>query len=103
MVASILSFVVVIALFLLLVWLTRRLWRVRNPGLRWLGVIVFGLLTAVVGLVTVVALVGAARLNLPQSNPVPEVTVAGTPEQIERGERLVNICAGCHSTAMAPP
>ncbi|HEX8684557.1 MAG TPA: c-type cytochrome [Ardenticatenaceae bacterium] len=103
MVASILSFVVVIALFLLLAWLTRRLWRVRNPGLRWLGVIVFGLLTAVVGLVTVVALVGAARLNLPQSNPVPDATVAGTPEQIARGERLVNICAGCHSTTLAPP
>jgi mono/diheme cytochrome c family protein len=98
-----LSFVVVIALFLLLAWLTRRLWRVRNPGLRWLGVIVFGLLTVVVGLFTVVALTGTARMNLPQSNPVPEVAVAGTPEQIARGERLANVCAGCHSITGTPP
>jgi mono/diheme cytochrome c family protein len=34
----------------------------------------------------------------PSAAPAPDLTVAGTPEQIARGEYLVNIaCVGCHS------
>jgi mono/diheme cytochrome c family protein len=34
---------------------------------------------------------------------VSNVQVAGTPDQIARGEKLAYICAGCHSTTAAPP
>jgi mono/diheme cytochrome c family protein len=41
---------------------------------------------------------GIAATYFPGAAPAPDVTVADTPEQIARGEYLVNIaCVGCHS------
>jgi cytochrome c553 len=42
-------------------------------------------------------LIGFYKLNQQHANPVADVHVAGTPEQVARGERLAHICAGCHS------
>jgi mono/diheme cytochrome c family protein len=94
---------VLVLLTVLFAWLLTRAWRARNAALKWIGTILTGLLTLLFGLLTVVSLVGFYRLNRTYANPVPNVTVAGTPEQIARGEKLVQICAGCHSSAARPP
>lgn len=103
MIANILSFVVVIVLFLLFAWFTRRAWRARTPAVRWVGGALSGLLTLVLGLVTVLSLVGVVRFYAPRSNPVSEVAVAGTPEQLARGEQLAHTCMGCHSSNIQLP
>ena len=61
------------------------------------GVIIAGLLTLIPTALLVLSLIGFYKLNQQKSNPVSDVKVAGTPEQIARGEKLANICLGCHS------
>jgi len=40
---------------------------------------------------------GVAAFYFPGADPAPDLTVAGTPEQVARGEYLVNLsCIGCH-------
>ena len=78
-------------------WLTRRAWGARRAWIKWPGVIFAGLLT----LVAVLAFGGAAstyfRVYMPRSNKAPDIQVAGTPEQIARGQKLANMCKGCHT------
>lgn len=95
---SIFNFVLVGALIALFAFLFLRARRARNAVVKWAGLIVTGLLTVLLAAVFIVALVGALRLNAKHDNPVPEVTVAMTPEQIARGERIASLCLGCHST-----
>lgn len=78
-------------------FLVTRAWKLKNPILKWGGVVVGGLFTLIPTLLLVLALTGFAKLNQSYSNPVTDVKVAGTPEQIARGERLAYICASCHS------
>ncbi len=57
-----------------------------------------GLLTLIIALVTVLILVCAFKAHMPRGNPVVEVDVAGTPDQIARGAHLANtVCATCHT------
>lgn len=89
----------VIGLVVLFGWLTRQAWGLRNPFLKWMGVILGGLLTLVVGFVSALALIGVFKYYNPPSNPVPELQVEGTAEQIARGEHLASaFCVECHST-----
>lgn len=79
-------------------WLAWRAFKARNGLVKWLGGSVSALLTLVVGLVTVVAAFGLLKLYLPTGSPVTDLQVAGTPEQIARGEHLANtFCVECHS------
>jgi mono/diheme cytochrome c family protein len=63
---------------------------------------VLAVLVVLVGLlVGAVYLNGQRQLTIRYDNPVPNVTVAASPERIERGRYLVSTfaeCAGCHST-----
>ena len=89
----------VIGLAVLFGWLTRRAWGSRNPFLKWIGVILSGLLTLLVGFVSALALVGVFKYYNPSSNPVADIQVDGTAAQIERGEHLAGaFCVECHST-----
>jgi hypothetical protein len=63
----------VIGLAILFGWLTRRVWGVRNPLLKWIGVILGGLLTLVVGCVSVLGLIGVFKYYNPPSNPAPNI------------------------------
>ncbi|MGE5462735.1 MAG: c-type cytochrome [Syntrophothermus sp.] len=88
----------VIGLAVFFGWLTRRAWRARNPSLKWIGVVLSGLLTVLVSLVAVLGFLGFFRYYNPPFNPVKEVKVDGTPEQIDRGQHLASaFCVECHS------
>ena len=65
-------------------WLTRRASLAGNPFIKWIGIILAGLLTLIVGLVAVVAAMGLVKYYTPPSHPVQELKVEGTPEQIAR-------------------
>jgi mono/diheme cytochrome c family protein len=87
--------VVLLVLFAVLTW---RAWRANNKILRWAGGVVCGLLTLLFALVTGAALYGFAQVNRTYSNPVAEIKVAGTSEQLTRGTKLANACVGCHAS-----
>jgi len=89
---------ILLALLFVFGFLTRRAWRARNGVVKWVGTIVAGLLTLAVAVVTGAGLYGFSMLNRSYSNPVQNVKVAGSPEQIARGEKLAHICVGCHAT-----
>jgi mono/diheme cytochrome c family protein len=89
---------VLAVLLVLFGWLTSRAWRARNPALKWAGTILGGLLTLVVAIVIGAASYGFVLLNRTHTNPVANITVAGTPEQLARGQKLANSCVGCHSS-----
>lgn len=82
----------------LLGWLVWRSWRASRLPVRVAGVVLWGLLALVFGLITGVMAVGALQIYGSRGNPVPNITVAGTPEQVARGEHLANMtCASCHT------
>lgn len=99
MIGTIIGLLILLALVVLFGWLAMRAWGSQRAWLKWLGVILSGLLTLVFLLLFVVALIGTFKLYAPASNPVAQVKVAGTPEQIKRGEKFANFCAGCHSAS----
>ena len=102
---DIVGVLVLVVLAALFGWLATRAWRARNAILKWVGVVLSGLLTLVFSLLLVVGLVGFYRLNqnYNSSHPAPDVTVALTAENIARGEKFANFCAGCHSPIQQLP
>ena len=93
-IAGILMLIVVIAVF---GFLTTRAWKLKNAFLKWVGVIIAGLLTLIPMALLVLALLGFSKLNARYDNPVTALQVAGTAAQIARGEKLANTCSSCHS------
>jgi mono/diheme cytochrome c family protein len=47
----------------------------------------------------VIALFGYYKLYARQNNPVANIKVAGSAEQIARGMKLANLCVACHASA----
>jgi mono/diheme cytochrome c family protein len=85
-------------------WLGNRARRATRPLLKWGGMVVSGLLTLVLTTTFLVASVGFYRLTIPPHQySVTEVKVAGTPEQVARGERFAAMCPLCHSPDGKPP
>ncbi len=103
LVVNIVSFLVLFALVAFFAWLTKRAWGSKRKFLKWPALILSGLLTLVLALVTLVALIGLYKISAPQGNPVAAVKVAGTPDQVARGAKFAGFCAGCHSTSGKPP
>ena len=96
MFGNIISFLVLVGLLVLFGWLTYRAVRAQRLWVKIVGGLVGGLFTLVFLLITFFAAKGLAVAYMPPS-PVPDLTVAGTPEQIARGEYLVNVaCLDCH-------
>lgn len=79
-------------------WLAGRAARAHHPLLRWLGLVVSGLLAAGCASVAVLGLVGAIKLGASHPGPVPTLTVAATPEKAAHGERLAHLCVACHAS-----
>lgn len=97
---GVLVLLVLIALFGFLLF---RSWGSKRAWLKWLGLAVSGLLTLILLLALVLSLVGFAKLNAPQPNPVSNLKAGGTPEQIASMGRKAALCAECHSTGGKPP
>ena len=91
---GVLTLVVLIVLF---GFLAARAWRIKNTLLRWVGAGLAGALTLIVVGVLGLALRSYYLLNEQHNVPVAAVTVAGTPEQLARGEQLAHLCINCHS------
>ena len=80
-----------------LTWLTRRLWCRLHGVRRGITVGLTGLFALTVFCLGIVWLVGRSWLN-ERDAPVPNLQVARTPEQIQRGHAIVEfICGLCHS------
>ena len=104
MTANFLILLVVIGLTVLFGWLTRKAWRASNPFVKWIGAILSGLLMLIAAAVSVVGSIGIYRFNNPSYNPVQELKVDGTLEQVARGQYLAAaLCAECHSTTTEFP
>lgn len=97
---GVLVLVVLVALFGFLAF---RSWGSKRAWLKWLGVVLSGLLTLLLTIVLVFVLIGFSKLNAPQSNPVSNLKAATTPEQTAKVSRWIILCSGCHSTAGKPP
>ncbi len=90
--------VITLAVAVLLGWLAWRAWHARNPFARWAAGILSSLLTLVVAAVGVLAVVGLVKWLAPPTTAVPDLKVAGTPQQVERGRYIANsLCVQCHS------
>lgn len=105
MTANIFAWLAIFALTLFFVWLAWRAWRAKRASVKWAGVVVSGLLTLVLAAVSVVVGRGLWMIYVPPPfDPAPPLTVAGTPEQLARGEHIaLSLCAGCHSPNDALP
>jgi mono/diheme cytochrome c family protein len=104
MLGNILIWLVVVAAAVLLGWLTFRAWHAKRKIVKWGGVIFSGLFTIVLALVGVVMLIGMVKVYSPRNAPVIDPPIAGTSEQIARGQHLAgSFCASCHSTTNELP
>lgn len=104
MIANVLALLVLIALSVLLFWLARRAWRARHAYVKWPGTALAGLPGLLLALLSVFGIKGMLAFYSPGGSPVPNIKVAGTPEQVARGYHLANsLCVGCHSPNEALP
>ncbi|KAA3656889.1 MAG: hypothetical protein DWQ04_29785 [Chloroflexi bacterium] len=102
MIGNVLILLVVIGLLVLFGWLAYRAIRAQKLWVKIVGGLLAGLVTLVFAALTVTGGMGFAAAYFPGANPAPDLTVAKTPEQIARGEYLVNLsCIGCHSAVNA--
>ena len=96
MFGNIISFLVLVGLLVLFGWLTYRAVRAQRLWVKIVGGLVGGLFTLFFLLISFLAAKGLDVAYTPPV-PAPDLTVAGTPEQIARGEYLVNVaCLDCH-------
>lgn len=93
-IAGVTILVVLIGIFGLL---TMRAWKAKRRWLKWTGTLLSSVLTLIPAALLVLAFIGFAKLNKHFNNPVTEVKIAGTPDQIARGEKLANLCISCHT------
>jgi len=70
---NVISVLMLVALIVLFAWLTQRAWAVRNAVLKWIGVVLAGLVTGLLTLVTIVAVIGFIKLYTPANNPVASI------------------------------
>jgi hypothetical protein len=79
-------------------WLSFRAWRAKNNFLKWGGAGLAALLSAATTLVSVITIVGLFKVHA-RSAPALDLKIAGTPEQIQRGQAISDgFRSGCHST-----
>jgi mono/diheme cytochrome c family protein len=94
---NIISVAIAILIAAALAWLAIGAARLKSRALRWGASGLAGLLAFGVFLLSVIAIVGLVKMYI-RSAPLPELKVAGTPEQIERGGEIADsFCAACHS------
>lgn len=94
---NIVSIVMLVILIVVFGFLTLRAWKAKSRWLKWIGTTLSGLITLSFAALLVLALIGFIKLNKRYDNPVAEIQVTGTADQIARGEKLAHVCTSCHS------
>jgi cytochrome c553 len=89
---------VLLVLALVFAFLALRSWRARRLWVKLLAGIPTTLLAVLCVAGLGLAVFGYSKVNRTYANPVADITVAGTSEQIARSERFAPICADCHSS-----
>src|SRR5436190_924055 len=88
----------IIAVAVSLAWCSVRCWRNKNIVIKWAGTGLAALLTAVLSLAGAGLVAGMFKLEARHA-PVPDIKVAGTAAEIERGRALTgSFCGACHAT-----
>ena len=99
--------IVGVAIFVTLIvvfgFLTLRVWKAKSRWLKWVGAPLSGLLTLVSAALLILALTGFYKLNQHFDNPITEVSITPSPQQIARGAQLANICVSCHTPGIWLP
>ena len=99
MLANFALWIVIVLITVFFGWVVTRAWRIRNAALKWLSVILSGLLTLVLAGVCLAMMVGFVKFYSPAGTPPQDLKIAGTPEQIQRGQHLADsFCVSCHTT-----
>lgn len=102
MFANLLVFLLIIGLVVFFGWLTWRAIRARRLWVKILGGIGAGLLTLVCLVVAFLGVKGLTTVYFPGAPDASDLSVTSMPEQVSRGEYLVNLsCVGCHGAADA--
>ena len=89
---------VLLVLALVFAFLALRSWRARRLWVKLLAGIPTTLLAVLCVAGMGVAVYGYSKVNRTYTNSAADVKVAGTAEQIARGEKFAPICADCHSS-----
>ena len=98
MIGNILVLILVLALVILFGWLTYRAVRAKKLWLKIVGGLLGGVMTLILAAMVFMGGKGIAATYFPDAPDAPDLAVVNTPEQIARGEYLVDIaCVGCHS------
>jgi mono/diheme cytochrome c family protein len=102
MITNLLILLIVTGLAVFFGWLTYRAVRAQRLWVKIAGGLGAGLLTLIFAAVAFFGGKGQADFYIPAAPAAPDLKVAGTPEQIARGDYLVNVsCSGCHSAVDA--
>jgi mono/diheme cytochrome c family protein len=102
MISNILILLLVIGLVILFGWLTFRVVRARKVWVKIVGGLLAGLMTLILAAVVFMGGKGIAATYFPDVPAAPDLTVAGTSEQVARGEYLVSLsCVRCHGAVTA--
>jgi mono/diheme cytochrome c family protein len=95
---TILILILIIVLSIFFVWVAVRAWRTKKLALKIIGGTLISLVALLFIIVSIAGLIGLIKFTMPQNASVPDIQVAGTPEQVARGEDIANFfCASCHS------
>jgi mono/diheme cytochrome c family protein len=98
MITNLLVWFLVLGMVVLFGWLTYRAIRAKKLWVKIVGGLGAGLLTLLFLAVAFFGLKGIAQVYFPGAPDAPDLKVSGTPEQVARGEYLVNVsCFNCHS------
>jgi mono/diheme cytochrome c family protein len=81
-----------------LAWSSVRAWRTTNRFVKWGGSTLAALSSVAAILISVISITGLFKLHA-RGAAVPDLKVAGTPEQIRRGKAIADgFCSACHSS-----
>jgi len=97
MFVNLIVLLIAIAITVFFVRLTVRAVKAQRMWVKILGGLGAGLLTLILAAISFVGLKGFFGVYFAGGGDAPDISVAGTPEQIARGEYIVNLgCIGCH-------
>jgi mono/diheme cytochrome c family protein len=94
---DLIGFLLLVTAAICLVWLSIRARRFGNFMLRWGGIVTAAALAGIAWAFVILTIAGSIKQHS-RSAPVPEVSIAGTADQVLRGQAIVDsFCGSCHS------